>query len=247
MRYARDHGVTLVAAVGNESTDLGHPMVDTTSPDYPQRGAARTRTVDDSCLSCLTMPTEADGVIVVSAVGPSRRLAYYSNYGVERTDVAAPGGDRREDFGTPYYNAPDKRVLAAYPRNVGVAAGTIDPATGNPTTPLVVKDTSGGVTAYWQYLQGTSMAAPHAAGVAALVVSRYGHRDPVFGGLTLAPATVGRILRRTATRTPCPSVNPFVYDDPALADYHPFCAGTRSFNGFYGHGVVNALRAVTGG
>ena len=39
------------------------------------------------------MPTEADGVIGVTAVGPSGRKAYYSNYGVEQADVAAPGGD----------------------------------------------------------------------------------------------------------------------------------------------------------
>ena len=40
---------------------------------------------------------------------------------------------------------------------------------------------------YYQYLQGTSMASPHATGVVALIVSRYGHRDPVHGGLTLEP------------------------------------------------------------
>ena len=33
--YADSHGVTLVAAEGNEHTDLGNPTSDDTSPDYP--------------------------------------------------------------------------------------------------------------------------------------------------------------------------------------------------------------------
>ena len=32
-------------------------------------------------------------MLSVSSTGPSTRLAYYSNYGTEQTDVAAPGGD----------------------------------------------------------------------------------------------------------------------------------------------------------
>ncbi|MBX6342228.1 MAG: S8 family serine peptidase, partial [Thermomicrobiaceae bacterium] len=47
--YARRHGVTLVAAEGNEATDLGHPTTDTISPDYPP-DTAYTRTVNNSCL-----------------------------------------------------------------------------------------------------------------------------------------------------------------------------------------------------
>ena len=39
------------------------------------------------------MPTEANGVIGVTSVGPSKRKAYYSDYGVEQADVSAPGGD----------------------------------------------------------------------------------------------------------------------------------------------------------
>ena len=38
--YARRHGVTLVAAEGNEHTDLGNPTVDDTSPDFPLDTAA---------------------------------------------------------------------------------------------------------------------------------------------------------------------------------------------------------------
>ncbi|MEP7191015.1 MAG: S8 family serine peptidase, partial [Roseiflexaceae bacterium] len=61
LRYAHNRGVTLVAAEGNEHSDIGHPASDSTSPDFPP-DAARTRTVDNSCL---TMPTEGNNVIAV--------------------------------------------------------------------------------------------------------------------------------------------------------------------------------------
>jgi subtilisin family serine protease len=35
LAYARAHGVTLVAAEGNGNTDLGKPLIDVASPDYP--------------------------------------------------------------------------------------------------------------------------------------------------------------------------------------------------------------------
>jgi subtilisin family serine protease len=42
---------------------------------------------------------------------------------------------------------------------------------------FVVRDCQGGTCAYYQYLQGTSMASPHAVGVAALIVSQFGKPD----------------------------------------------------------------------
>ena len=41
--------------------------------------------------------------------------------------------------------------------------------------------------AYYAYLQGTSMASPHATGVAAVIVSEFGKRDKKKGGLELRP------------------------------------------------------------
>src|SRR5206468_738303 len=57
VNYAMRHGITPIAAMGNEATDLGNTTSDATSPDYPP-GVARTRTVDNSCI---TVPTETRG------------------------------------------------------------------------------------------------------------------------------------------------------------------------------------------
>jgi subtilisin family serine protease len=256
--YAHARGVTLIAAEGNESTDLGKPTVDPTSPDFPA-GAARVRPVDNSCVH---LPSEAPNVLDVSSVGPVNpasspypRKAYYSNYGVEQTVVAAPGGDRREFFGTPQYDAPENRILAPYPLNVAQACGEVD-AGGAPTGtttcpgpgtryPPLVRNCAQGACGLYQWIQGTSMASPHAVGVAAIIVAQRGRRDAARGGLRLAPATVERILRRTATDTPCPAQEPFVYpaDIPNVPPLEARCEGTPSFNGFYGDGIVNALAA----
>jgi subtilisin family serine protease len=238
LAYARQRGVTLVAAEGNENTDLGRPAFDDTSPDYPP-SAAHERNVDNSCLN---LPTEGEGVIGVTATGPSGRKAYYSNYGTEQADVAAPGGDYRDFPGTDKNATPGNLILAPYPESVGRAAGDID-AAGSPTTPFVVKDSNNGRTAYYQYLQGTSMATPHVVGVAALIVSQYGKRDRSQGGLTLPPDKVQSIMQRTATDTACPTPRQYEYDGLPAA-YNAYCEGGPKRNGFFGDGVVDALAAL---
>ena len=235
--YASAHGVTLIAAAGNESIDTGHPSSDDTSPDYPPSGnAAYPRVIDNSCLS---MPSEAPGVLDVNAVGPSKRLSYYSNYGLEQTVVAAPGGDGYDGSTT---SKATNLILAAYPKNVAQTAGDID-GNGNPTSPFVVRDDSKGKTSYYQYLQGTSMASPHAVGVAAIIISALGHWDLRHGGLTLDPKIVQQQLQRTAVPTACPTPNPYVYPAPVPAESTKTCEGTTKFNGFYGNGIVSALNA----
>jgi subtilisin family serine protease len=240
--YAHAHGVTLVAAEGNGHTDLGKPTVDTTSPDFPP-GTEKFRNVDNSCL---TMPTEGDHVIGVTALGPSQRKAYFSDYGVEQADVSAPGGDRRDFFGTRQYNVPENRILSAYPESVGRAAGTID-ENGVPRTTLVLQNCANSVCAYYQYLQGTSMASPHAVGVVALIISEFGVDDPAHpGGLTLDPDIVEDILYSTATDHACPVPRLFDYPDPDLpAEFDARCNGPATDNGFYGNGIVDALAAVS--
>ena len=256
LNYAYNHGVTLIAAEGNEHTDLGNPTYDAISPDYPP-GTAKIRNNIDN--DCLVIPTEGDHVMSVSALGPSGRKSYYSNYGLEQTVVSAPGGDRRDFFGTPQYNTPGTRVLSSYPKAVAISDGLID-AGCNVLNPLAVVDTSGGGCAVYAYLQGTSMASPHAVGVAALIISAGGTGSGA--GFGMAPVKVEKALRKTATdadlffaangedwRDFCP-VPPtaFVYPDLVGADPNvPFdavCQGKAKFNGFYGDGVVDALAAA---
>ena len=258
LNYAYNHGVTLIAAEGNEHTDLGNPTYDAISPDYPP-GTSKVRSNIDN--DCLVIPTEGDHVISVSALGPSGRKSYYSNYGLEQTVVSAPGGDRRDFFGTPQYNTPGTRILSTYPRAVAVSDGLIGP-TCNVLNPLAVVDTSGGGCAVYVYLQGTSMASPHAVGVASLIIAAGGTGSGA--GFGMSPDKVEKALRKTATDTdaffaaagedwrdfcPVPPAE-FIYpdltgptDDPNVS-FDAICAGNHKFNGFYGDGVVNALAAA---
>jgi subtilisin family serine protease len=83
----------------------------------------------------------------------------------------------------------------------------------------------------YAYLQGTSMASPHAAGVAALAIAAHGK---------MAPGVVAAIVENTADAMDCPP-NPFNPGPPF--DFLAICVGGAGYNGFYGHGQVNALAA----
>ncbi len=248
LNYAHRKGVTLIGAAGNNHEDLGKPRQDTVSPNYPP-GHNRPRPVDNA--TCLTLPTEGNHVISVSSLGPSTAKADYSNYGLEQTAISAPGGYFRDGLGTPWYRTNENMILSTYPRNVALVEGAIDEA-GN-ITPAgeaagVKKAVQGDKVGYYQFLQGTSMAAPHASGVAALIVSQYGKKDKGRPGLTLAPDKVEKVLYKTAIQRACPNPRLVSYVPVGRsAEFDALCEGDSKFNGFYGHGIVDAYGAVTRG
>ncbi|QTE29578.1 S8 family peptidase [Pengzhenrongella sicca] len=242
--YARGHGVTLISALGNDNTDLGLAVkTDESSPDFPP-GTEKTRTVTNDCLD---MPTEANGVISVSSVGPSGKKSDFSNHGLEQNDISAPGGFYRDYVGTNKFSTPGNLILGPYPKALAIANGEVDPVTGESLSDFVVAECSAaGIDscAYYQLIQGTSMAAPHAVGVAALIVSKDGKRDRVHGGRTMDPVAVEKVLRQTATDVACPAPVVTYAAEGRDASYDAPCVGNVWKNSIYGTGIVNALRAV---
>jgi subtilisin family serine protease len=243
LHYAHMHNVTLIASEGNEHTNLDNPTSDDISPDYPP-GIEYHRDVDNSCL---VLPTEGEHVISIGAVGPSGIKADYSNWGFEQTAVTAPGGYFRDYAGTPQNRQVGNLVLSTYPEQVAEEEGSLNPD-GTPATPFVVRDCQGSVCGYYEYLQGTSMAGPHATGVAALIISRFGKHVPGPGQqLTMDPDDVEKVLRASATDSPCPVPATIDYTIPGRdrpASYNATCEGTPELNSIYGDGVINAFAAV---
>jgi subtilisin family serine protease len=125
------------------------------------------------------------------------------------------------------------RVLSTYPAEQPCTRRLEDPT----TTP----------TSVYCYLQGTSMASPHVAGLAALVISRYGDSSTPQNG-KMRPGQVAAIIQQTADSQACP-------DDATLALYGPFpsqsngapqtCQGGAGYTSWYGKGIINALSAIT--
>ena len=211
IQFAMSQGTVVVAADGNQADDLAHPTQDATSPDNTNPVL---RTIHNDCA---TVPVEVPGVIGVSADGNLELKSFYSSYGMAMTQVTAPGGDSILQRTTA---APNGRVLSTWPAALigSCARKVFDGA------------------ATYCYAQGTSMASPHAAGVAALLVSE-----------GVAPSAVAAMMENTADPLPCPSDLSIYAFFPAVDNGAPqVCTGGTGHNSFYGAGQINALAAVSG-
>ena len=97
--YAHQHGVTLVAAAGNERDRPRPRRRRHHQPGLPARHRAHPRTVDNDCLD---LPTEGQNVISVSSVGPSDDQGRLLELRLRaRSPSRPPAADFRDYFGTP--------------------------------------------------------------------------------------------------------------------------------------------------
>lgn len=218
-RYAQQRGVLIIASAGNETIDLKHPIEDTISPDGPEDVPIE-REVGNNCR---IVPAELPGVVSVMATGPvgypgySMNIAEYSSVG---GDIAAPGGD--------YFSASDTvqdAILAAMPAPSDIW-DSLDPL--NAVYPGI---TTADGNATYAWINGTSMAAPHVTGVAALIMELHPN---------WSPSAVAAALKRTAARMACPvDWQPLDEDDQ-----RDRCTGGGGRTSFFGAGMVDAAAAT---
>ncbi len=273
--YCRAHGVAVFAAAGNEHVRIDRANLDVGGHDLrgvgqvadgPEGFASVTpgspSLSDYDLRGWLEVPAGVPGVTMVSAtanaigsapadvplrwqhhVGARDQLAYYSNYG-SRVDLAAPGGARR--YEVPFWDGGDGDILYGGWGSLGALTnrGLIcsDPVTSALFNAACFKLDGQG----FGWLQGTSMATPNAAGVAALVLSARrdlrGHPDALVARLK---STANRSVVNYMGPNDPSNFAPSYYGDPCPTGYcHLDQSHPISFGNAYGAGLVDAGAAV---
>jgi lantibiotic leader peptide-processing serine protease len=274
VQYCRARGVTIFAAAGNEHVRIdrvtttvgGQTLNDVGRVSNGADGVATTPPGADSAnydlRGMLETPAGVPGVVMVSAtnngnaaapaddpfgfgmhVGARDQLAYYSSYG-SRVDIAAPGGARR--FNLPGWDGGGGNILYGGWGSLGALAadGSIcrDPLESSLFNFACFKAEGAG----FGWLQGTSMSAPNALGVAALVISAKPQ-------LRHDPAALVSRLETTARQTMTNFTGPDdPYDTAPTYDGRPCATGychldtsvSIPFADAYGAGLIDAGAAV---
>ena len=273
--YCRSRGVSVFAAAGNahvriDRVDLdvgGRALQDVGRVTVGSEGIASVSPGRDSLAGfdlrgLLEVPAGIPGVTMVSStanaigdapawiplrwqshVGARDQLAYYSNYGA-RVDLAAPGGARRYEI--PLYDGGDGDILYGGWGSFG-ALNDKGLICTNPITSALFNSACFKLAGQgFGWLQGTSMASPNAAGVAALVLSA---RHDLRG----RPDALLARLQGTANQGPANYMGP---NDPT--NFAPSLVGAPCTTGYchidqahpipfadaYGAGLVDAGAAV---
>ncbi|MGZ4567044.1 MAG: S8 family peptidase [Blastococcus sp.] len=220
-QFARSNGVLPVAALGNDGYDLSDG---TFFRDFVEA------------------PGEIAGWVGVAATSYYNEKAFYSNYGMGKTDVSAPGGSTRN-----YTGAPGSEVAPGYGGEGRLIGAWSSTATESPSDEFEQCADAAGTPpcAEYGYVQGTSMATPNAAGVAALIISQYGDFSANNPNKPhMSPTTVEQYLQQSADSQPCPTPRT-VTQGPGFAVPTATCQGNTGYNSFFGKGIVDALGAVT--
>ncbi len=164
IRWGADHGAQVInMSVG--SPEASPVLTDALSYAYRKGVVLVSAVGNDGTDKVLYPAAERDYVIAVGAAGMDGSRAPYSNTG-ESLDMLAPGGDFSVDYNHDTY--PDGILQQTF----ATRGSSVD-----------VRSFS------YRFMQGTSVAAPHVTGVAALLKS-LGVQDP---------ASVRSILRSSAT------------------------------------------------
>jgi subtilisin family serine protease len=238
--FMTDHGTVVIAAAGNNHTQMQQDgrMVGNQLGSLPPGFSP-----GNDITGLFEVPGGAHNAVAVAAlnrvtaagpngstrfgqygVGTRDQLTYYSNFG-QKVAVSAPGGARN-------FNVPLFDCLISNCARLGNSSGNLDNpgdfgAVGVPV----------GCTNCYTFMQGTSMATPQVAGVAALALAAH-------PGLTSDQLV--KLLLRSTTAFTDPNATPAISNDPASPQFnYDIAYGTDGVtNHLMGSGVIDAALAV---